>query len=328
MSSPTDRLLGLLSLLQARREWPGATLADRLAVSDRTVRRDVDRLRTMGYRIQAVKGPSGGYRLEAGSELPPMRFDDAQAVAIAVALRTVSVTGAVVAEDALRALATVRQVLPAPLRHRVDALEVSTLDASGAVAVDPGVLLAVAAADRASEVLRIVYDGREGPSWRIEPHGLVAAAGRWYLVAFDPGRERWRLLRVDRIAPLPPTGVRFARREVPGGDPRAFVLARFRGSTEGTRWPSRGSVVLALPAARVRPFAGDGVVEEVGGDTRLTLGAWSWMALAASFARFDAPMRDVAPAELRDAFVALARRATAASGEHHPEGRAQHDASA
>lgn len=313
MSSPTDRLLGLLSLLQMRREWPGATLADRLAVSDRTVRRDVDRLRTMGYRIQAIKGPAGGYRLEAGSELPPMRFDDAQAVAIAVALRTASVTGAAVAEDALRALATVRQVLPAPLRHRVDALEVSTLDAAGAVAVDPGVLLAVAAADRASEVLRIVYDGRKGPSWRIEPHGLVAASGRWYLVAFDPARDRWRLLRVDRIAPLPATGVRFTPREVPGGDARSFTLARFRGATEGTQWPCRGSAVLALPASRVRPFAGDGEVEDLGERTRLTLGAWSWMAVAASLARFDAPMTDVEPAGLRDAFATLARRAGAAA---------------
>ncbi|WP_144720570.1 helix-turn-helix transcriptional regulator [Agrococcus jejuensis] len=313
--SPTDRLLGLLSLLQARREWPAATLAGRLDVSARTVRRDVDRLRAMGYRIHAVMGPDGGYRLEAGAELPPMRFDDAQAVALVVALRTASAAGAAVAEDALRALATVRQVLPAPLRHRVDALEVSAL-ASGAVPVDPEVLLAVAAAERADEVLRIVYDGREGPSWRIEPHGIVAADGRWYLVAFDPARDRWRLLRVDRIAPLPPTGVRFARREVPGGDARAFVLARFRGATSGTAWPCTGSVVLALPAARVRPFAGEGEVVEVGdgASTRLTLGAWSWMALAATFARFDAAMTRVEPPELASAFSALAARAAAAAG--------------
>ncbi|GAA2171198.1 WYL domain-containing protein [Agrococcus versicolor] len=320
MSSPTDRLLQLLSLLQTRRDWSGATLRDRLDVSARTVRRDVDRLRAMGYRIHATKGPDGGYRLEAGAELPPMRFDDGQAVALAVALRTASVSG-VVAEDALRALATVRQVLPVHLRHRVDGLEVSSLAPAGAVAVDPEVLLAVAAADRAGEVLRIVYDGRAGPSWRIEPHGVVAANGRWYLVAFDPDRDRWRLLRVDRIAPLPATGVRFARREVPGGDARSFVLARSRGATEGTAWPCRGSVVLALPAARVRPFAsdGDGVVEELAaqGDapaTRLTMGSWSWLALAASFARFDASMSSVEPPELVDGFRRLARQAADAAG--------------
>ncbi|QCR18429.1 helix-turn-helix transcriptional regulator [Agrococcus sp. SGAir0287] len=313
MSSPTDRLLGLLSLLQARREWPAAVLSARLGVSARTVRRDVDRLRAMGYRVTAAKGPSGGYRLEAGSELPPMRFDDAQAVAIAVALRTASVSGAAIAEDALRALATVRQVLPAPLRHRVDALEVAALDAPGAAPVDPEVLLAVAAADRAGERLRLVYDDRDGPSWIVEPYGLVVAGGRWYLVAFDPARERWRLLRVDRIAPLPPTGVRFTRREVPGGDARAFALARFRGATDGTDWPCTGSVVLPLPAARIRPFAGEGRVEKLPSGTRLTLGAWSWMALAAAFARFDVDLAEVEPVELRRAFDALATRAAHAA---------------
>ncbi|MFC7431384.1 MULTISPECIES: helix-turn-helix transcriptional regulator [unclassified Agrococcus] len=317
MSTPAQRLLAVLSLLQARRDWPGDALATRLDVSARTVRRDVDRLRGMGYRIHAIKGPGGGYRLEAGSELPPMRFDDGQAVALAVALRTASAAGTAVAEDAVRALATVRQVLPAPLRHRVDALAVSSLDAAGAVAADPDVLLAVATAERADEMLRIVYDGREGPSWRVEPHGVVLAQGRWYLVAFDPERDRWRLLRVDRIRPLPPTGVRFARREVPGGDARAFVLARFRGSTTGTDWPCRGSVVLALPADRVLPFASEGEVEEVDGvdgrATRLTLGAWSWMGLAASFARFDAAMTQVTPPELAAAFGVLGERAAAAA---------------
>lgn len=320
MVAPAERLLALLSLLQSRRDWPGGTLAQRLAVSPRTVRRDVDRLREMGYRVHATKGPDGGYRLEAGAELPPLRFDDAQAIAIAIALRTATAAGTAVAEDALRALATVRQVMPAPLRQRVDALEITALEAAGAVAVDPEVLLAVAAADRAGHVLRIGYDDRPGPSWRIEPHGLVAAGGRWYLVAFDPDRDRWRLLRVDRIRPLPPTGVRFERREVPGGDARAFVLARFRGSTTGTAWPCRGSVVLALPASRVRPFTGDDeVVEELEAAdgapaTRLTLGAWSWMALAASCSRFDAPMRDVEPPALVDGFRALRERAAATVG--------------
>ena len=216
MSSPTDRLLGLLSMLQVRREWSGAALSQRLGVSARTVRRDVDRLRAMGYRIEAAKGPAGGYRLEAGSELPPMRFDDAQAVAIAVALRTVSVTGAVVAEDALRALATVRQVLPAPLRHRVDALEVSTLDASGAVAVDPGVVAFIEALDPAA----LGDDDFDG---------LLAASG---LVGGPRGGCRGLVVPVRRLDGRGPAGPGDARAPRYGaghrGDARRLCLGHAR----------------------------------------------------------------------------------------------------
>ncbi|WP_410634865.1 helix-turn-helix transcriptional regulator [Amycolatopsis sp. cmx-4-83] len=154
MPKTSGRLLALLSLLQARRDWPGALLASRLEVSERTVRRDVDRLRELGYPIAAVKGPDGGYRLDAGSQLPPLLFDDDQAVALAVALRTAS--GAGIEEAAARALNTVRQVMPARLRHRVDALRVTAADRAGP-RVDPSVLAALSAAVHAREVLRFDY---------------------------------------------------------------------------------------------------------------------------------------------------------------------------
>jgi len=319
MPSPTERLLALLSLLQARRDWPGAVLAERLAVSDRTVRRDVDRLRELGYRIQSVKGPDGGYRLEAGSELPPLLFDDGQAVALAIALRTATAAGADIGEDALRALATVRQVLPARLRHRVDVLEVEPLPpATGAAPTDPAVLLALAEAVRARTVLRFEYgeDASEAPR-RAEPHHVVAAGGRWYLVAWDLDRADWRIYRADRIRPRSHAGARFAPREVPGGDVRRYVSARFRGAHPDTSaaWPCTGSAVLALPERRVRPFAGDGAVEPLDERrTRLTAGAWSWGALAASFGRFEAPVSQAQPPELAAAFAEQAERFAAAAG--------------
>lgn len=295
------RMLSLLSLLQARRDWPGALLAERLEVSPRTVRRDVGRLREFGYRITAVKGPDGGYRLDAGSELPPLLFDDEQAVALAIALQLAASSGADIVDAAARALATVRQVLPSRLRHRVDAVSVTSLAPSPTV--DPSALLAVTAAVRVSEVLRFDYrDARR----RVEPHHVVHTGGRWYLVAWDLDRGDWRMFRLDRLSPVVPTGPRFTPREL---DVASFVSARFKNSPSGDAWACVGSVVLALPASSVAPFAGDGVVEDLGdGRCRLAQGSWSWVALAAAFARFDAGVSGVEPAELRDAFAVLAER--------------------
>jgi predicted DNA-binding transcriptional regulator YafY len=340
MSTSTSRLLLVLSLLQTRRDWPGQVLADRLDVTPRTVRRDVERLRELGYRIHATKGPDGGYRLEAGSELPPLLFDDDQVVALAVALQLAAVAGAGVEEAAVRALTTVRQVMPPRLRHRLDAVEFTAMGAglgsagagSGdASPVTPEVLVALSTAVRAREVVRFDYAGQvlpgssdappgppsaaaaavaPAPPRRAEPHHVVSRGGRWYLVAWDLDRDDWRTFRVDRMALRTPGGPRFAPRELPGGATVAdFVGARFKGSTDGDRWPCRGSAVLTAPAHDVLPWAGDGTVEPLDADRcRVTLGAWSWVALAASFARFDADLSGTEPAELAEGFERLCER--------------------
>ena len=291
----------------------------RLGISLRTVRRDVDRLRELGYPIAAAKGPDGGYRLAAGTELPPLLFDDEQAVALTIALQVAatSTTGGL-ADDAARALNTVRQVLPARLRHRVEALSVTAVarpTTAAAEPVDGGVLLALGAAVHAREILRFDYGVRQhgrGPARHAEPHHVVTWDGRWYLVAWDLDRADWRTFRVDRITLRPPHGPRFTpratarrrRRHVPHrGLPRVW-----RRSAD---WPCRGTVVLDLPAATVARYTRDGLVEEIAPDRcRLTLGSWSWVSLAAAVARYDADITVVGPPPLTDAFALLADRFT------------------
>ncbi|MEU4690145.1 WYL domain-containing protein [Actinoplanes sp. NPDC023714] len=301
MTTTSSRLLALLSLLQSRRDWPGALLADRLGVSLRTVRRDVDRLRELGYPIAAAKGPDGGYRLGAGTELPPLLFDDEQAVAVTVALQV-----AAVGDDAAgRALTTIRQVMPARLRRRVEALEVTAVAPRPVAPTPGGVLLALSAAVKARETVSFDYgtSGLDRPPRHAEPHAVVSWDRRWYLVAYDLGRHDWRVFRADRLRLRTPNGPRFAPRRVPGGDVGAFVTARFRGVA------CTGTVILALDAAEILPYVGDGVLEELGpGRCRLTLGSWSWMSLAAGFARFDADFDVVEPPELVEAFARLGRR--------------------
>ncbi|MEV6880037.1 WYL domain-containing protein [Amycolatopsis sp. NPDC051128] len=321
MPKTSARLLALLSLLQARRDWPGELLAERLEVSPRTVRRDVERLRELGYPIAAVKGPDGGYRLGAGAELPPLLFDDEQAVALTVALRIATTAGAGIEEAAVRALATVRQVMPARLRRRIDTLRITAVGPPTTrpdPQVDSSVLVALSTAVHAGEVLRFDYvspagagdDDRAGaPPRRVQPHHLVTWGGRWYLVAWDLDRDDWRTFRADRITPRTPTGPRFTPRELPGGSVAAFVTSRFRDADGSGEWPCRGEVILDLPAAAVSPHIHDGIVEELGPDRcRLTMGSWSWPGLAAAIGRFDADIEVIGPPELKAAFARLARR--------------------
>jgi predicted DNA-binding transcriptional regulator YafY len=330
----SGRLLALLSLLQARRDWPGALLADRLGVSPRTVRRDVDRLRELGYPVNATKGPDGGYRLEAGADLPPLLFDDEQAVAVAIALRTGAIPGA--EEGALRALATIRQVMPARLRARLDALEVTTVRRrarNDEATVEPDALLALGSACQACEVVRFDYEGGtmaavgEGdaafrPPRRVEPHHLVTSEGRWYLVAFDLDRDDWRIFRVDRMTLRTGSGPRFVRREVPGGDVAAFVGARMSGPPS----PVHGEMVLHARAADVAPWIGaQGLCEplpDVDGAPRcrVVLGSWSWGGLAGRLGVFDVPFEVVGPPELVEATRELAGRYTAAVPDRRPKG--------
>ncbi|MGW0811735.1 helix-turn-helix transcriptional regulator [Streptomyces viridiviolaceus] len=323
MQTTSSRLLALLSLLQTHRDWSGHDLAERLDVTPRTVRRDIDRLRELGYPVLAFKGPSGGYRLDAGSHLPPLLFDDGQAVALALALQTAA-TSATIGEDAARALATVRQVMPSRLRHRIDTLQVTAVqppEFGTASPVGTQLLMELSRVIHAREGLRFDY-GRDfaGPARRTQPHHLVTWRGHWYLIAWDLDRDDWRTFRVDRIRPRTPTGPRFTPRRLPGDDVAAFITGRFRGTAGSTTdWPCRGEVVLGLPAQAVAPFAQDGIVEELGPDScRLTLGSWSWTGLAAAIGRFDTDIRVVGPPQLSSAFAELAARYAEAAGTPRP----------
>ncbi|MEV0396145.1 helix-turn-helix transcriptional regulator [Polymorphospora rubra] len=230
MANTSTRMLQLLSLLQTHRYWPGSELADRLSVSERTLRRDIDRLRELGYPVDATRGVAGGYQLQAGAALPPLLLDDEEAVAIAVGLRTAA-GGAVegIAETSVRALAKVVQVLPSRLRRRVDALHTYTEPAvpGGGPTVDAATLTLIAQACRDDERLAFDYTGRGGdPSTRlVEPHRLVPYGRRWYLVAFDVERHDWRTFRVDRLSAARRTGARFRPRDLPATDAAEFVRA-------------------------------------------------------------------------------------------------------
>jgi predicted DNA-binding transcriptional regulator YafY len=247
MSRTSSRLLELLSLLQGRRDWPGEELADRLEVSGRTIRRDIERLRQLGYPVDSLPGPAGGYRLHAGTAMPPLLLDDEEAIAIAVGLRTAaraSVAG--IEETALRALVKLEQVLPVHLRRRVAALGSATftLPVEGPT-VDPQHLTVIAATCRDSERLRFAYRRRDGTDSRreVEPHSLVNVGRRWYLVAWDRGREGWRTFRVDRLANPSPAGARFVPRLLPTQDAGTYVQQSIRAA------PNRYEAVLTLHAA-------------------------------------------------------------------------------
>jgi predicted DNA-binding transcriptional regulator YafY len=321
MADTPARLLTLLSLLQARRDWPSGTLADRLEVSTRTVRRDVDRLRELGYPVHATKGPDGGYRLEAGADLPPLLFDDEQAIAVAVALQTATTSVTGIEEGALRALATVRQVMPARLRLRVDALQVTAVERGDweRPRVDMQHLIAIGSAVRAREVLRFDYaaptaDPRElRPTRRVEPHHLVTWGGRWYLVAWDLERSDWRTFRVDRMTTKSPTGPRFRLRGLPGGDVADYITAAFGGRQE---WPCQGEVILHAPASLASPWMrGSGFVEALSPRRcRVVMGSWSWESLAASMGLFGVDLDIVGPPELREATARLSKRYASAAG--------------
>ncbi|MGW7527968.1 helix-turn-helix transcriptional regulator [Streptomyces sp. NPDC054783] len=316
MQKTSSRLLALLSLLQTHRDWSGDDLAERLDITPRTVRRDIDRLRELGYPILAFKGPSGGYRLDAGSHLPPLLFDDGQAVALALALHTAA-TSTTFGEDAARALSTLRQVMPSRLRQRIDMLQVTALqppETGNASTVGTQLLVELSRVIHAREELRFDYGhdatcAAEQPR-RTQPHHLVTWRGHWYLIAWDLDRGDWRTFRVDRIRPRTPTGPRFTPRDLPGDDVAAFITGRFRGTDGSTAdWPCRGDVILNLPAQAVAPFAQDGIVEELGPDRcRLTLGSWSWTGLAAAVGRFDTDIQVIGPPQLTSAFAELAAR--------------------
>jgi predicted DNA-binding transcriptional regulator YafY len=230
MLPTSTRLLRLLSLLQSRRHWSGRDLSERLEIDQRTVRRDVDRLRELGYPVQAFSGHGGGYQLGAGSSMPPVLLSDDEAVAVAVALRAAAGSVAKMEETSIGLLAKLDQVLPARLRKRASALHSVTITLPGsdtAPAVD--VLTRIAAACRDNLKLKLSYKDRAGkPTMRnLEPMRLAHTGRRWYLVAWDLDREDWRTFRVDRVQQVAAVGTQFVPRKFPG-DIVAYVSQAIR----------------------------------------------------------------------------------------------------
>ena len=317
MTTTSSRLLELLSLLQARRDWPGAELADRLAVSGRTIRRDVDRLRELGYPVESLTGPAGGYRLRAGTAMPPLLLDDEEAIAIAVGLLTAarsSVAG--IEETAVRALVKLEQVLPAHLRRRVTALGSATIAPSfGGPTVDPQHLTLIAAACRDFECVRFAYRRRDGTESRreVEPHTLVNLGRRWYLVAWDRRREDWRTFRLDRLSGPASTGVRFAKRRLPAKDAAAYVE---QSIVEGPHnYEARVTLHVAADEIAKRVSAHMGSVEPIDANScelRTRDYDLSWLALRIAMLGVDFEVHE--PPELADHLRALADRLKRAAG--------------
>ncbi|WPO74686.1 YafY family protein [Streptomyces sp. KN37] len=305
MLETSARLLRLLSLLQAHREWSGADLADRLGVTSRTVRRDVDRLRELGYPVNASPGTGGGYQLGAGAELPPLLLDDDEAVAVAVGLRTAAGQGIEgIGETSVRALTKLEQVLPGRLRRRVSALHAFTvpmLRAPSRQGLDPALLTELAGVCRDSERLRFDYRDHGGSSSRrtVEPHRLVCTERLWYLVAWDLEREDWRTFRVDRLTPKPPHGPRFAPRTPPADDLAAYVSQGVSTRAFAAQAVVRLLVPLAEAAERISPA--DGTLEaETERSCLLRTGAASLDVMVFHVMFMGLEFEVVEPAELTD----------------------------
>ena len=315
MSDPTARTLSLLALLQTHRHWSGIELAERLGVSARTVRRDVDRLRELGYQVDASAGVDGGYQLAAGAHLPPLLVDDDEAVALSVGLRTAA--GAAIEgidEMTVRLLAKLEQVLPDRLRRRVEAVHsnVEVLRWAPTATVPAASLTVLAHACRDREEARFGYTRRDGEvsSRLVRPHQLVSAGQRWYLVAFDVRRDDWRTFRVDRMVEPRLAGVRFEPLDLPAASAAEFVAAGLRATTE----QYEASVVLTGDPADIdrlgRWFRGD-VTPLDDGTTRMRLTAESleWLAGMIAILSTTFSIRiESAPAEVHDRLAAAAGR--------------------
>ncbi|MER6159011.1 YafY family protein [Streptomyces sp. NPDC001868] len=317
MLETSARLLRLLSLLQSHREWSGPELADRLGVTARTVRRDVDRLRELGYPVNASPGTGGGYQLGAGAELPPLLLDDEEAVAVAVGLRSAAGQGIDgIGESSVRALAKLEQVLPSRLRRRVGALNAFTvplLRGPQLSTIDPAVLTEIANACRDAERLRFEYRDHGGASTRrtVEPHRLVCTERRWYLVAWDVERADWRTFRVDRVTPRPPHGPRFTPREPPAEDLAAYVSKGVSTRVYASHAVVRLLVPLHEAAERISPSAG--TLEAVDEHScLLRTGAPSLDVMAIHVAMTGVDFEVVEPAELTGTIRALRDRLSAA----------------
>jgi predicted DNA-binding transcriptional regulator YafY len=314
MAATSVRMLRLLSLLQSHRYWPGAELAGRLEVSIRTLRRDVDRLRELGYPVEAQRGVDGGYQLAAGAALPPLVLDDDEAVALALGLQAAVQSGvAGVAESSVSALAKVVQVMPPRLRRRVEALRAMTVAAGWSAGwsgptVDAGALTTVAQACRDAVRVRFTYSAADGTRSQreVEPARLALLGRRWYVVAYDLGRQDWRSFRLDRLQDPRPTGARFRPRELPAEDAADFV----RRGVEQLAQTHEVEVLVQAPAAVVERRLGawarvEGVDE---GSCRMTTRTDQFVWPALGLAQLDAEFTVVRPPEFSVYLAQLADR--------------------
>ena len=315
MSDPTARALRLLSLLQTHRSWPGRELRQRLGVSDRTLRRDVDRLRELGYEVHARPGVDGGYQLAAGTRLPPLLLDDDEAVAIAVGLRVAAVQG-LGEHTALSALVKLEQMLPAHLRRRVSALQEYAVAAGGrGMSVDPDLIAELALACRDHERVRFAYvSGLDVESSRnVEPHTLVSNGPRWYLVCWDVERADWRTFRLDRMSRLLRTGARFTARELPVEDATEMVVV----SDAEVSYPLEAVVHLDMTLEEMRRAFGvwsrGGTANDSGGSD-WPVGGHSLADLlyGPGWIPLDVAWTVTASPEVTDLLTRFARRLTAA----------------
>ncbi|WP_329429062.1 YafY family transcriptional regulator [Streptosporangium sp. NBC_01495] len=311
MLETSARLLRLLSLLQQHRDWSGPQLADRLGVTVRTVRRDVDRLRELGYPVHATIGKVGGYRLGAGAAMPPLLLDDEEAVAVVVGLRTAANgTVAGIEETSVRVLAKLEQILPPRLRYRVSALDAATVaqHRPGAV-VSAEALTTIAAACRDHQRLRMDYRSHDGTDTTrtVEPHRLVHAGRRWYLVAYDLDRADWRTFRVDRLRPRTPAGPRFSPREPPADDIGEY--ASWAVGVDRYRYQARFTMYAPTAQVAERVPADTGVVEAIDERTcslRSGSNSLAGLALHVTLLGFDFTVHE--PAELVEHFRTLHAR--------------------
>ncbi|OAK55289.1 helix-turn-helix transcriptional regulator [Rhodococcoides kyotonense] len=308
MRETSARLLRLLSLLQTRRDWAGADLAERLNVTPRTVRRDVDKLREIGYPVNATSGVGGGYQLGAGAEMPPLLLDDDEALAVAFGLQSAaggSVAG--IGEASLRALTKLRQVMPSRIQHRLDALRIDVVERPARSAVDASVLATVAGVCHNRERLRFDYRRHDGTEARreVEPYSLVRAGARWYLLGWDIMRDDWRSFRVDRMDPKIPTGPRFTRRELPDGGAAAFVAK----GIDHAYTQVKARILLHAAIETIAPMVDEywGTLESGTDDTcTIVLTGDSLQSIARWLYAFDTDFTVVEPAELRDECLKVA----------------------
>lgn len=317
MSDTTTRALSLLNMLQTHRHWPGSELADRLGVTERTVRRDVERLRDLGYRIESTPGAAGGYRLEAGSAVPPLLLTDEEAVAMAIGLRLAASQRLVSGPDTtLSALAKLEQVLPAPLRRRVNALA-ETVQPAGLRAgapVSSEILGELALACRDRERVRFTYTSASGEVTRrrVEPYAVAPADQHWYLLCWDIDKDDWRTFRVDRLDGVEHTRVLFSARDLTTEQVEEFILV----ARSWVRQPVEAQVVMDLPIETMRewfgqwgqgaePLGADRTIWPVGGaDFRETMYGMSWLPTGVEYAT---DLADPAREELREVLERMLR---------------------